>query len=186
MVELARRSSCVLSILLLALGPIACAPGDPMAKVAAAREDYEAQLSGWIVRPQEPPAEIVTTEGEGEGEDGNAGDTDDEAPGEDMAPIEIDPRSQVVLFDLIVLYSGNDPLPGVTVDISHVGGDGVEKAVRKQYLELPNIRRGATEQVDFELDGWDLADGDSFAVEVTRGVSESDRGAYREFQEAGG
>lgn len=195
MVDLVRRSLCVLLLLAFAFAPIACAPTDPMAKIAAARDDYEAQLSSWIIRPPAPPEidteseEAGSVEGamapaaeEGEGEEGEG----EEGEGEMLdEPEPVDPRSQVVLFDIIVLYSGSDPLPGITVDISHVGADGAEKAVRRHYLEVPTIRRGSTEQVAVELDGWDLADGDSFAIDVRQGLSEAERGEYREFQNAG-
>lgn len=192
MLDPVRRLLSVCSILILALAPLACTPSDPAARVAAARSDYKAQLSGWIIRAEEPEEVVSIDDGEAdlEGEDDGevaAPDADMDADmAMDTAPIEVDPRSQSVLFDVIVLYSGSRPLPGITVDISHRDASGVEKVVRRHYLEVPRVRRGATEQVDFELDGWDLADGDSFSVEVRQGVPEAERGEYREFQEAGG
>jgi hypothetical protein len=173
-----------------------CAPADPQAQVAAARADYEAQLSGWIVRQPEPmeatldpvaTAESPMDENEGEVDPSMASETSPAA--EEMAavvdPVVPDPTEITVLFDVIVLFSGKDPLPGLTVDITHADAAGGEKVVRQHYLEVGDLLRGSTRQVAIELDGWDLTDGDQFSIEVRRGLSDAERGTYREFQEAG-
>jgi len=182
----------VMTLLVLA----GCAPADPQAQVAAARADYEVKLSGWIVRQPEPmeptldPAATVESpmdENEGEVDPSMASET---SPAEEemaavLDPVVPDSTEITVLFDVIVLFSGKDPLPGLTVDITHADSAGGEKVVRQHYLAVGNLHRGSTRQVAFELDGWDLADGDQFSIEVRQGLSDAERGTYREFQEAG-
>lgn len=179
-------------VAVIALALTGCGPADPIAEVAAARGDYEVRLSGWIVRQPEPEAAVMETpdpaagEATGEPQDQAAEEASSaEGAGEEAMEAEADPRLISVLFDILVLFSGSQPLPGLTVDITHADSGGNEKAVRQHYIEVGGLVRGSTNQVAIELDGWDLADGDAFSIEVRHGLSDAERAGYREFQEAG-
>ncbi len=180
------RALILVAAIALLLG--ACTPADPIAAVAAARADYEVQLSGWIARPPEPPPVVETPDPEAPADEAEGDPLDADQEGADPMEVEAveeaDPRTITVLFDLLVLFSGSDPLPGLTVDITHADPSGAEKAVRQHYIEVANLARGSTNQVAIELDGWDLADGDAFSIDVRQVVSDAERSAYREFQEA--
>lgn len=177
-----RRRLSLVGLLSLLFALAACAPADPQARVAESRAKYEVKLNGWLQRPVEEGQAAEAAAGASEQA---ASSADPGAASQEAALAKPDPRQIKVLMDLLVTFTGRKPLPGITVDISHADADGNEKAHRQHYVALAGMHRGAPQQVEVELDGWDLEDGDQFSVEVRQDIPEAERGAYREFQEAG-
>ncbi|MEO1366554.1 MAG: hypothetical protein AAFX50_05220 [Acidobacteriota bacterium] len=193
-------------LLVLATG---CAEKTPAEKVAEARAAYVVELNSWF--PREPEPEPVADEAavEGAAEDGDAADGDaadgdaadgEAAEGDDTAAegeatdgelevLDVDadtgPRQVTVFFDLIVLFEGDEPLGGLTLDVSQADGAGAEKKSWLHYVELPDHIKGSTKQVSFETPGVEFEEGDQFSVILRKVVPPDEQGDYREFASAG-
>lgn len=191
----------LLALLTLLLGAvIACQPKSPEEKIAAERAAYTVELNSWFPREPEPE---VTGDAEGEAAEGEAAAEatavaeGEEAAGEaapaegeegELEVVDVDaagPRMVNVFFDLIVLFEGDDPLPGLTLDISQADSGGAEKQSFRHYQELPAHIKGETKQVSFELEGIEFAEGDQFSVALRKVVPPEEQGEYREFASAG-
>lgn len=194
-----RLSSWLVSSLALGslIALVACQPSDPAAQVAKARGDYQVKLNSFLVMEPEVP-EVVEPELDPATDTGGmavsgavaavAAETAEEAEegGEEAIPEEVGPRTSTVLFDLVVRFEGSDPLPGVTVEISHVDAERNEKELRFHYLETGEIRRGGSQQIELVLEGFEIEEGDAFSVDLQSFVAPEDYGRYREFAEATG
>ena len=106
-----------------------------------------------------------------------AQETSEEAAEEETAE---GPRSQDVLFDLVVSFRGTASLDGITVDVTQAGADEQEKARYHHYIETGGMLDGETRQVEFVLEGLEVEEGDAFSVTLASGVP-AELGAYREF-----
>lgn len=147
-------SRCVAGCVALALAG-GCVP--EAERVMAARSRYEATVNGWVVE-QTP------------------------RPSEPAGAVE-----QRVLLDVLVRYQPGDsgePLPGVTLDVSHTGPDRQEKGRRQVWVDTSKIAPGPGSQVTLTLDGLDVRPGDRFRVEVRKPIPAGERGDYREFPDA--
>lgn len=180
----------LLILLPLMLLVASCAPKDPVERVNQARAKYQVRLNSWLVKPA-PIVEVPENEGDtGEAAMAESAAVAEEvaAEGEEIAEevmeVETGPTSTDVIFDLLVLFEGNDPLPGVTVEVIHDGAGGATKESRLQWIETGGLVRGDTRQVTIELEGWALEEGDSFGVSLRSVVPAEDRSQYREFAEA--
>lgn len=87
---------------------------------------------------------------------------------------------QRIVLDVLVEWSGNEPLPGLTLDVSMADPAGAEKVSRKVWIETAQLRRGG-EQLALVLDDLPWQPGDGFFVEVRPSVPAAERGEYREF-----
>ena len=176
----------------LVLMVTACAPGSPEEKVAEIRSNYTVELNSWRVLEPEPAEMPAEGEDIAEGEEAPAEDTateDTAGEGEEAAAegeegmdamADAEPRTDAVLFDLVVYFRGNEGLPGVTVDITQAGADQQEKAVYHHFIDTEGIVNGDTRQEAFELEGVEFAEGDVFAVSLKPGIP-ADISEYREF-----
>lgn len=170
------------------------APEDPAERVDEVRSRYSAELNGFAVH-QVPatgdemaaePAEADATAEDGAGEAGEEATTTD-AEEAMMAEAEEVPVRQDVILDILLSLEGRDSLPGVTVDIEHVGPEPETevKESHRVYLDASDVHRGPGTQIVHSLEDVDYVEGDGFHVEVRHPVPPAERGEYREFQEAG-
>ncbi|NND71298.1 MAG: hypothetical protein HKN43_06945 [Rhodothermales bacterium] len=180
--------ACLASFVLTIVG---CNIKSTQEQVAAARAQYTVTLNDVTAAEELEPeleneaglaesaaeaAEIAsaTEEAAAEGEE-----TDEGAMGmEDEGP-----QSTNVLFDILVSFQGKNPLDGITVDVTHVDEDEEEKGVYLQFVDTAGMLDGETRQVDFELEGVAVEDGDAFSVTLASGVP-ANAGDYREFSQA--
>ena len=188
--------------LLIVTGLVACKQPTPEERVAAARAKYRVTLNTFVA--QEPAMEEMTddgmmdaTDGMDEGEEMAMDDADATSEDADMAADEMSdgdmamddaaasgPQPTDILLDLVVLFEGNDPLDGLTLDISQADPFEKEKATFRHYIEIPSMVKSETRQVSFVLEGVDYEVGDLFSVNLREYVAPEDRAAYREFAEA--
>lgn len=195
-----RRSLSILMLVSLALALTACPQKSPEDRVLEARNKYTVQLNAFL--PQEPEivpidgameveeaaegaAEAVAQASEAVAEEAEAAEADDAGLEEGEEIVEAEPTTRSVFFDLIVLFDGNESLPGVTVEITQADPFEKEKASFRHYLETGPMVKSETKQVSFTIDGLDFEDGDLFSVELRSFVPEGERGEYREFAESG-
>lgn len=201
-----RRSHLYLAALIVScLVLVGCPAGSPEEQVAAKRALYTVELNSWYAEAESEPVDEtveIPVEGEeaaaeddagqvmdvDEADEPNAADeiaAEDEGEGPDVT-VAAGPELHTIVFDLLVLYDGRDePLPGLTVEVTHAGADGQEKGSWLQYLEMPNIAKGVSKQVGFQREGVVFEEGDVFAVNVNKNVPADLRSEYREFQTAG-
>ena len=193
----------VLVLALVALALTACAQKSPEERVAEARTKYSIRSTSFL--PQEPAApvdamdegmmgdEMVDETSDGEmpadaATEDSVDGTMDDADGDAMADAggEGDGMATAkheVLFDLIVQFDGNDPLPGVTVEITHADPFEKEKGSFRHYLETGPMVKSETKQLSFTVPDLDFVDGDLFSVDIRGHVPPEERGEYREFAE---
>lgn len=177
---------------------VACQPKSPEEQVADTRAQYTVKLNSWYANVENEPVEPM----DGDSEDAEDGSEDASAPSEDPEVTESEvaegeeedaaselvtgPQPHTVVFDLLVVYDGRDePLPGVTVRVSHAGPDGAEKGSWLEFLEMADIPKGTSHQVGFEKQDVLFEDGDQFAVTLEKSVAPADYAQYPEFASAG-
>ena len=199
-------------LLLLLAALVACGPGSPEEKVTQTRAQYSVQLNGWFPKAVEEPAyepmdgemtdeemtDGETADGEAEAEASDEAATEDvgaegeavegeavegeAVEGEPMA--EAAPAPTTIVFDLIVLFSGKEPLPGITVDLTQADADGNEKKTWREFLDIPSIVKAETKQLTLESEV-DFAEGDQFSVQLLKYVDPANYSEYHEYAEAG-
>lgn len=181
----------VLPVLLVLCLVAACggAPETPAERVDEIRSRYSADLNGFAVHQVPVEGEETMPEGPGDGavEEGAEAEEAVEAGAESEPAAEEVPVRQDVILDILLSRESREPLPGITVDIEHVGPEP-ERAVKESYrayLDASGVHRGAGTQVVHRLEDVDYVEGDGFHVEVRHPVPPGERGEYREFQEAG-
>lgn len=181
-----------------ALLVVACQPQSPEQRVIEARSQYVVELNSWFPqeKPPEPIIEEVTEDGES-GDDATAnesadstdavegGDADSEMEGEIMMIEPVGPRPVDIFLDLIVRFDGEEPLPGITLDVSQVNAAGEDKNSWRHFLEIPTIIKSETKQVSFTLEDVLFEEGDQFSVVLAKSVDPAERGEYREFAASG-
>lgn len=186
-------------VLLVLVGLVACTPSSPEERVADARSKYRVTLNSFFA--QQPAVEEMADEvGEDAMVAGEDAEATSEAAAEDLAmdgeegmedgeegmeeEVDMGPQPTTILFDLVVLFEGNDPLDGLTLDISQADPFEAEKATFRHYVELGSMVKSETRQVSFELEVPEYEEGDLFSVNLREYVAPEDRSAYREFVEA--
>ncbi|MEM6794752.1 MAG: hypothetical protein AAF725_12305 [Acidobacteriota bacterium] len=193
--QLAAFARVLIPCLVLTLA--ACQPQTPEEQVDQSRSQYVVQLNSWFPREPEPVEPAVSEEtaedaasaaDEEAAETATAAEAEGEGEGaEDAEAVEPEPEQPAtvdIYFDLIVNFSGNSPLPGLTVDVSQADASGSEKKAWRHYLELPEHSKGSSKQVNFTTEGLEFAEGDQFSVVLEEYVAAEDRGEYREYGEA--
>ena len=166
--------------LMVSLLAVGCQPKSPEEQVADARSRYVVELQSFFAKVDEAEAvdpeagEAVEGEEAADGEATEAETTEAEAPEGEAAEgeaaegeaemVEPEPQSTVIFFDLMVFLDGSTALPGLTVEVTRLGLDGNEKDVWLRYVELPKMIKGETQQVSFEEEVMDFADGEGFLV----------------------
>lgn len=189
------------ALLLLVVGLVACGPGSPEERVTQTRAQYTVSLEAWfpkVEEPAEPDLELEPAEAEGEapGEAGAAEATEEpvaeeaaEAEGEGEAgegeatEVESGPTTTNIHFDTLVLFSGSDSLPGVTVDVTQAGASGSEKETWRVFLETEGMVKAEARQIGFELPV-EFEEGDQFSVQLLKYVDPANYGEYKEYASA--
>lgn len=172
-----RRGFVLFVISLLAIGLAACGAKSPEERVAQIRSLYKARLNGFIVReePVEGVEEVVETEISADEQ------AAEEVEVEALESLEAVPVVQKVLLDILVQHDSNERLPGVTVDISMVDGQGNEKGHWLLWLETADIAKATPTQFTHVLEDVGYVEGDGFFVEVRQPIPESEYPDYKEF-----
>lgn len=91
---------------------------------------------------------------------------------------------QEIVLDVLVQFDGQEPLDGVTVDLSVADAAGREKAVRHLWVDTLGLGKGPGKQVTLTLTDLPYQAGDGFFVEVRAPIPATERGDYREFAAA--
>ncbi len=190
--------------LVLLLSIVACGPGSPEEKVTQTRGQYSVKLENWFPKVEEPDpyaeTETIDEQGEALDEAGEAeatatsgevamdGETEATGEGEEgdeeiaeAAPE--GPTPTTIFFDLIVLFSGSEPLDGITVDVTHADASGAEKRTWRKYLETPGIVKSEARQIGFEEEVH-FEEGDVFSVQLLKYVDPANYGEYKEYTAA--
>lgn len=178
----------VLPVLLVLCLGAACggAPENSAERVDEIRSRYSADLNGFAVHQVPVEGEETMPEGPDDGAVEEGAEAGEEAEAAEAAAEEVPVRQDVIL-DILLSRESREPLPGITVDIEHVGPEP-ERAVKESYrayLDASGVHRGAGTQVVHRLEDVDYVEGDGFHVEVRHPVPPGERGEYQEFQEAG-
>lgn len=162
---------------ILAGGLVGCSPKSPEEKVAQVRSFYKAKLNGFIVR-EEPVGgveEVVVTEVSAEEQ---AEEVTAEEGLESFEPV---PLVQKVLMDILIQHRSAEKLPGLTVDISMVDGQGNEKGHWRVWFDTADIPKATPTQFTHILEDIGYVEGDGFFAEVRQPVPASEYGDYKEF-----
>ncbi len=172
------RWGCVLLVAsILAGGLVGCSPKSPEEKVAQVRSLYKAKLNGFIVT-EEPVGgveEVVVTEVSAEEQ---AEEVTAEEGLESFEPV---PLVQKVLMDILIQHRSAEKLPGLTVDISMVDGQGNEKGHWRVWFDTADIPKATPTQFTHILEDIGYVEGDGFLAEVRQPVPASEYGDYKEF-----
>jgi hypothetical protein len=172
---------------------VACggAPEDPAERIDEIRSGYSAKLNGFIVEqvPEAGMAEgMPMAEGAVEGAVQEEVGRGEGEGGEEAAPAEPEVAvRQDAILDILMSLDRRETLPGITVDVEHVGPKP-EQAVKdtyRAYLDTSDIRQGGGTQLSYRLEDVDYETGDGFHVEVRSPIPPGERGEYRELQESG-
>jgi hypothetical protein len=97
------------------------------------------------------------------------------------------PMRQDVMLD-VVLYkqSGDERLPGLTLDVYQVDAEEKDKASYRIWVDTSRLNKGSRQAVSYVLEDVDFEEGDKFFVEVRPNVPPEVRGQYQEFADAAG
>lgn len=177
----------------VALGLAACEPLPPEEQVAELRGDYTAELNSFNVREtpmveesgMEVGDETEMTDLDTADEAGAAAEPAIEPAIEGEEVVEEMPMRQDVMLD-IVLYkqSGDERLPGLTLDVSQVDAEENDKASYRIWVDTSRLNKGSRRAVSYVLEDVDFEEGDKFAVEVRPNVPPEVRDQYQEFADA--
>jgi hypothetical protein len=195
-----RRGLPLLVAAALAVTLAACDPVPPAERVADLRNDYEAQLNSFnvIETPMVEESGMEVGDGTAMGEEATAdeaaegavmeGGADAAAAGDVPAGggvVEEMPMRQDVMLDVVLRkVSGDERLPGLTLDVHQVDAQQTDKANYRIWVDTAGLNKGSRQAVSYVLEDVDFTEGDAFAVEVRPNVPEPVRGQYREFEEA--
>lgn len=188
--------SIVLCVVVLAVATTGCTTESYEDQVAKVRAEYTVELDGWRLKDEPLPAEepvdeaaeaeaiavaaeaaALAMEEAGEGE--VVEEETQEASGESA------PRSTDVILDLLVRFSGQEPLPGITVEIVQANASGEEKNTSLHWVDTRGVSNSEGLHIPISLEVDDYEDGDAFSVEWSAFVPPEVRGEYREFSEPG-
>ncbi len=89
---------------------------------------------------------------------------------------------QEIVLDVLVQWDGDQPLDGVTVDLSVADAAGREKASRRLWVDTRGLSKGPGRQVTLTLSDLPYLAGDGFFVEVRAPIPAAERPQYREFE----
>lgn len=183
----------------------ACQQLSPEEQVAAKRAEYTVKLNSWYPEVENESLEAteeamdeadgegdMAAEGDEAGDEMAEGESGDEMAGDDLAgdTAMAGPQPHTIVLDLLVLYNGRgEPLPGLTVKVTQVASadeNAEEIGSWLQYLDMPPMTKGVSEQIGFQLEGVPFEQGNLFAVSLVKNVPAEERSQYREFQSTGG
>lgn len=175
-------------VLALALLPLTVAlTGCGQQSVDELRQNYSAELNGWVEKETPISAEATITVGEGDdgGEqpagEGEVAGEDGEQPAGTGETVQV---SKSVMLDIVVKHRGAGKLDGLTLDI-YQGNPELEEPKRNWKVFVDTSDMAVAKQVTRTIEGVDLEPGDGFSVEVREHVPPEERGEYKEFQQQG-
>lgn len=182
----------LLSPLLLSIA--ACGGGDPDERVAAARAQYSVSLESFVAEKAGPAGEPASEAVPGDqsstsaeaaatataAEAANAAEAA-EGEGAETPADEPGPKTADVLLHLLVQFSGEEPLPGITVEVTQTDRSGGAKPPTRHWVETGGITGDEVKQVDLQLESIAYEDGDAFSVTLRQNIPAVDREQYREF-----
>jgi hypothetical protein len=183
-----RREPVLVLSLALALSFAACAKSGEE-RAAELRARYEAQLNAFAVR-QQPELDLDGAAVPGPEGAGDAMPAGDAPPAGDPADVPADVPAAVpppevrqdVMLDILVSHTAPEKLPGITLDVSHVGADQKEKGHWRVWVDTSTLERGPGTQVTHVLEDVDYQPGDGFHVEVRPSIPPEERSQYLELQ----
>lgn len=172
----------VLAIAVVLVG--GCPQRSPEEKVASQRGRYYAELNGFVVK-QEPLIEPELAAEAVEGEEEVATEPEEGAEAEEAGITEIDlepmPSESDIILDIVVRHDAFDKLPGITLDVSMVDSQKVEKGHWKVWVDTADLEKGPGKQVTHILEDVPYEEGDGLLVEVRQPVPPEELSEYREF-----
>lgn len=181
---LALATAAALTITMLA----GCTPASPEERVAKLRSKFDARVNGFYVesvpRVQEPAmedeaaVEIAGEEAE-TGDDAETGPSAESDGGE--GGIEEVSMIQNAHLDLIVQHDNDEMLPGITVEITMVDANQVEKDSWRLWVDTSTLRKANQLQFVHILEDIPYVEGDGFAAEVRKPIPPEEYGEYQEF-----
>lgn len=178
------RWGCVLVVVsMLAAGLVGCSAKSPEEEVAQLRSLYKARLNGFIVR-EEPVGgveEFVETEISAEEPAAEEVAAEEMAEEEGLETLEPVPVVQKVMLDILIQHDSDEKLPGVTVDISMVDGQGNDKGYWQVWFDTADIPKANPTQFTHILEDAGYVEGDGFSAEVRQSIPASEFGDYKEF-----
>ena len=146
--------------------------------MAELRSFYSARLNGFILNetpmiPEMPElADVDVTEDVAEGE------AVEEEVIEPMPEIEV---AQAVQLDILIQHRSEERLPGITLDISMVDSNQVEKGHWRVWFDTSEVTKATVTQFTHILEDVGYEEGDGFFLEVRHPVPVEERSEYREF-----
>jgi hypothetical protein len=165
-------------ILLVGVTALGCAQKSPEEKVAELRSYYSARLNGFILEEEPLVAEVPEPDALAEVEDEVEETLAEEAPTEPMGEVEVE---QKVRLDILIQHRSEERLPGITVDISMVDSDQVEKNHWRVWFDTSEVPKATVTQFTHILEDVGYEEGDGFFLEVRHPIPVEERGEYREF-----
>lgn len=165
-----------------------CTPATPEERVAQLRSKFEARVNGFYVesvpRAQEPAlegeAEVEVAGEEIETKDAAEAGASAELDGEEGGVEEV-PMIQNAHLDLIVQHDNDEMLPGITVEITMVDANQVEKDSWRLWVDTSTLRKANQLQIVHTLEDIPYVEGDGFAAEVRKPIPPEEHGEYQEF-----
>ena len=165
-------------VLLVALGVYGCGQKSPEEKVAELRSFYSARLNGFLLE-EEP---ILAPAPEMEAGEAAEGEAAEAASGAEVdIPMEEIEVEQKVRLDILIQHRSEERLPGITIDISMVDPDQVEKGHWRVWFDTSEVTKATVTQFTHILEDVGYEEGDGFFLEVRHPVPVEERGEYREF-----
>lgn len=168
----------VAAVLVLVAG---CTKQSPEERIAAVRSYYGAELNGFLVTETPLDAAVVPPAGEEEGVEAPSTEPGGGSEASEMEPAPPPPLRTVILLDLLVHHSSTERLPGITVDVSMVDSQRVEKGHWQIWVETADLAKATHKQVSEEVEVDDYEEGDGFFAEVRHPIPPAERSEYREF-----
>lgn len=167
-----------------AAASLACggAPKDPAERVAQLRSGYSAELNGFVVDQTPLVVEELAAPDAAAGV-AEAAAAPEAGPEAGLTLAEPVPVRQDAILDILVSRRSHEALPGLTVDVEQIDGQGNAKRTWRVYLDTSDVLRGPGVQVSHLIEDVDYEQGDGFFVEVRHPIPAGERADYREFQE---
>ena len=165
-------------ILLVGVTAFGCAQKSPEEKVAELRSYYSARLNGFILEEEPLVAEVPDPDALAEVEEDVEDVLGEEAPTGPTGEVEVE---QKVRLDILIQHRSEERLPGITVDISMVDPDQVEKNHWRVWFDTSEVPKATVTQFTHILEDVGYEEGDGFFLEVRHPIPVEERGEYREF-----
>ncbi len=182
------------SLLPFLLISLACQTQTPEQMVNELRGQYSVQSTSFLPQQQLSDAsEADAALHEGEEADSTVTGTETAAASGDDEAASIEetvdedgfalsgPQPTSILFDIVLMFEGRKPLPGLTLDIVHSDPFEKVKENRRHFIETANLIKGDVLQQDFVLEDFNFEDGDQFTIEIRPSIPLEEQGEYREF-----